>query len=489
MDLMNGGDEMKVPRNHWNQLTSEDQATFKQLHIHFLQQQKEHIKERKTSFFFNDVLMLMKYIDYTALRRDDRAICTGLAFSGPFACVNTQQLKIILGRCKSSINNSFQQIGYDAVKNKSKSREAVLAIIPSLITEQNTLRKWTVRCVSENATCCFLSYYRAPQLPFITDEDLYDEKKSVQGSMLHFCQLQSHNQQNFHQNDQPNIHSNITSNLTSSMMNSNMTHNLSSNLQQPNIQQNPSMPQTSMNQMSMLPPMNFMPPMNIPSMQQQIPQMPIQQPQMTILPPMNFAVTQQQQNQFPHTTMNNSMINSMNNQINNPMNNQIDNPMINSMNNQMNNPMNNLMNNQMNDKMNQTTSQQAESHSPMTVLPPMNLEKPPHPQHKQLFNQESIVTSPKSSFFSNPQNMQIQSNAPSVQKRKNQFYDLSFFSEDEMPIPDITPSFSTNYLAEMDDNDDFNIDNDDPFFNPFTRSAGNNNITRSQSAYISFGEY
>ncbi|OHS94300.1 hypothetical protein TRFO_39489 [Tritrichomonas foetus] len=180
--------DLKVPRNHWALLSREDQAAYMQLHLHFIKQQKEHMKDRRNNTFFNDIQCLLKYIEYSPVRKDDRAICIGLACSGPFVCVNTQQIKIILGRCKSSINNSFQQIGYEAIKTKGKSREAVLAIIPSLSAEQNTLRKWTVRCASEASSACFVSRFHMVALPLIDDEDLYDEKKSVQSTMIMFRQ-------------------------------------------------------------------------------------------------------------------------------------------------------------------------------------------------------------------------------------------------------------------------------------------------------------
>ena len=168
--------DLKVPRNHWIVLSNEDKKTFKDLHLHFIKQQKENMKERKNNSFFTDIQCLIQYIEYTPLQKDDRAICVGLACSGPFICVNTQQVKIILGRCKSSINNNFQQIGYESVKTKAKAHEAALTIIPALVNEQNTLRKWTVRCATDKSMACFVSKYIIPSLPTIEFDDIYDPK-------------------------------------------------------------------------------------------------------------------------------------------------------------------------------------------------------------------------------------------------------------------------------------------------------------------------
>lgn len=451
--------EIKLPCNHWGLLSSEDQSAFRQLHVHFIQQQKDHIKDRRNNCFFNDILCLMNFIDYSSIRRDDRAICVGLAFSGPFVCVNTQQLKTILGRCKSSINNSFQQIGYDAVKNKSKSKEAVLAIIPSLIAEQNTLRKWTVRCASETANCCFYSIYHTPQLPFISDEDLYDDKKSVQGSMMIFTQTQSNQNSNVTPPISPINNLNLPE-IELQQTQISQTQNASSISQQPNLFQN------------------------------------------------NSAIFQQSQlqqhtNYFSQMPISSATNFSSQASVSSNNNNQSQNqpyilPPINFSNGNLN--------------VNSSTN--------FTVLPPMNFNQSPVPSPSSI----SITTSPTSpappnefqfkkleeTYLHNPNenfdfesnviadNSLIQSQQLFMKKDKHQpqQYDLSLYGDEEMPIPDITPSFSMNYLTEFGDNDDFNFDFDvsDSIVNPSKSSVVNGinvniNIARSQSAFISsFGD-
>jgi hypothetical protein len=70
-----------------------------------------------------------------------RCIATGLCLSGPVVCINTRQLKKFLNRCKSSINGSFQQLGYIAVRTKSKARNCCVAALPALASDQTVLRQ------------------------------------------------------------------------------------------------------------------------------------------------------------------------------------------------------------------------------------------------------------------------------------------------------------------------------------------------------------
>ena len=120
---------------------------------------------------------ILQFLEQSESGREWRCILAGVAFAGPFICVNTRQLKNFLGRCKSSINGSFQQLGYVAVRTKSKAKSCVLSVIPSLANDPNLLRQWTVRCASDDAHFCFVSKFQPHPMPTITPEDLNEERK------------------------------------------------------------------------------------------------------------------------------------------------------------------------------------------------------------------------------------------------------------------------------------------------------------------------
>ena len=178
--------EMSLPQAYWGPLSQEDKVEFQKLRASFHQNQKTSTKDRRLVSFANELQTILKYIEHSPTGRENRTILVGVCFSGPFIGVNTRQLKCFMGRCKSSINGSFQQLGYVALKTKSKSRTCILSIIPSLSKDQNILRQWTVRIASDAAQVCFVSSLRSIQLnlPTITEEDINDDKKSVTSSLL-----------------------------------------------------------------------------------------------------------------------------------------------------------------------------------------------------------------------------------------------------------------------------------------------------------------
>lgn len=169
----------KVPVRHWTDLSESDKQRYRDLKIFFRQQQKEHLKEHMTTPFASEIISILQYVDQDTPGRDDRCIVAGIAFAGPFICVNTQQLKNLVCRCKSSINSGFQQIGYDAIRNKTKAREAILAIIPTLRLEPVCIRQWTVRCAGRASFACFVSRWIPEALPEILQEDFYEEKRAT----------------------------------------------------------------------------------------------------------------------------------------------------------------------------------------------------------------------------------------------------------------------------------------------------------------------
>lgn len=180
---MSGGfraQEISLPPVYWNRLSQEEKSEFQKLRAHFHQAQKVSSKDPRLISFSNELQKVLHFLEESPVTREPRTILVGVAFAGPFICVNTRQLKSFLGRCKSSINGSFQQLGYVALRTKSKARSCVLSILPALSNDLNLLRQWTVRYASCEAKFCFLSSINRSTLPQITEDDLNEDKKSTQ---------------------------------------------------------------------------------------------------------------------------------------------------------------------------------------------------------------------------------------------------------------------------------------------------------------------
>ncbi|KAH0793345.1 potassium/sodium hyperpolarization-activated cyclic nucleotide-gated channel 1 [Histomonas meleagridis] len=59
--------------------------------------------------------------------------------------INTRQLQHIIGKCKSSINNGIQAIGYVLVQTTAEIASELGKLFPFLKSNFSEMRQWTVR--------------------------------------------------------------------------------------------------------------------------------------------------------------------------------------------------------------------------------------------------------------------------------------------------------------------------------------------------------
>ncbi|OHT14452.1 hypothetical protein TRFO_43047 [Tritrichomonas foetus] len=161
-----------VPKGAWNKLSQDDRIDYLRLRMRFHQSQRSSGKDSRVASFHKELLQTRAYIERRPEQKEERCIVCGVCFAGKYICINTRLLKYFLGRCKSSINGSIQQMGYVALRTKTKARNCVLAVMHSLVEDVNNLRQWTVRCVSGSAMFAIVSSFPDAKTPEINDSDL-----------------------------------------------------------------------------------------------------------------------------------------------------------------------------------------------------------------------------------------------------------------------------------------------------------------------------
>jgi hypothetical protein len=148
-----------VPSNHWNALPTDDKAEFFSLCSGFARDQSTLSRDPRVVTFPADLVRILKFIDRSPSNLEARAICTGICFLGPLICLNTRQLKGVMGRCKSSINGLLQQLGYVTLRTRATTRFCLLRALPILGQNSTQMRQWTVRHVTDACTICFVSRF------------------------------------------------------------------------------------------------------------------------------------------------------------------------------------------------------------------------------------------------------------------------------------------------------------------------------------------
>lgn len=103
-------------------------------------------KEGRDSFQ-KQLKILRDYLESDESQKENRSIQCGIFFYNQYICVNIGNLKNTLGKCKSTVNNSFQQMGYSSLKSKSSANMILYEAMPSLKNWGN-VKKWSVRSKS-----------------------------------------------------------------------------------------------------------------------------------------------------------------------------------------------------------------------------------------------------------------------------------------------------------------------------------------------------
>ncbi|EAY15048.1 hypothetical protein TVAG_019480 [Trichomonas vaginalis G3] len=74
-----------------------------------------------------------------------RCLVCGIAWLPEGLAINTHQLKLLISRCKSSINGSFQKLGFTEKLRRLAAANALISVYPFLNENTSELRKWSVR--------------------------------------------------------------------------------------------------------------------------------------------------------------------------------------------------------------------------------------------------------------------------------------------------------------------------------------------------------
>lgn len=139
-----------VPEYIWSSLTQNDKETYLKLKESFYYSNSPILcKEKDKSTFPSELETIRAYIDSDSIGVEERSIAVGISFQPSFLSVNIQRLKILLNRCKSSINKGFQQINY--ISEKSRVKTHVVKSIPLLSMHPEEIRQWTIRIPSKGS--------------------------------------------------------------------------------------------------------------------------------------------------------------------------------------------------------------------------------------------------------------------------------------------------------------------------------------------------
>ena len=137
--------DKRNPR-YWDLLSLEDKSSYEVMRGALSSPSCKNRRNKSLETFTEIIETIHSYV----VRNDNddwkRALVCGVCWLGKDAvAINTRQLRLLIAKCKSSINGSFQQMGYCTLPAGTESASSLIKYFPFLRDNFSELRQWTVR--------------------------------------------------------------------------------------------------------------------------------------------------------------------------------------------------------------------------------------------------------------------------------------------------------------------------------------------------------
>ncbi|OHS94733.1 hypothetical protein TRFO_10867 [Tritrichomonas foetus] len=140
---------LTIPQNsapiHWQLLSSPDAEEYFRIRGAFSMENGKSKKGERKESFVNSLKVIRSFVEKGDANDWKRGVVCGIVFLEKTIAINIQQLRLLLGKCKSSINGSLQQLGYASLPPGREMFEEFLKKVPCFQKESAELKKWTLR--------------------------------------------------------------------------------------------------------------------------------------------------------------------------------------------------------------------------------------------------------------------------------------------------------------------------------------------------------
>ncbi|OHS96650.1 hypothetical protein TRFO_09797 [Tritrichomonas foetus] len=141
----NKNDKSDKQPNYFDQLSNEDKIKYQELKKQLSLPACKNRRNKSNETFQDMVNAIQSFV----VRNDEnditRSLVCGIVWLDNGIAINTHQLSIITNKCKSSINGSFQSLGYGTTPTGTESSTEIISKFPFMKKNFGELRQWTVR--------------------------------------------------------------------------------------------------------------------------------------------------------------------------------------------------------------------------------------------------------------------------------------------------------------------------------------------------------
>lgn len=136
--------EKKLP-NYFNELTEEEKSEYLDIRQRLSMPGCKNRRNKSNETFKDIIKTIEKFVRRNPEREIARSLVCGIVWLDNGIAINTHQLSLITNKCKSSINGSFQSLGYGTTPTGTESSTELIAKFSFMKKNFAELRQWTVR--------------------------------------------------------------------------------------------------------------------------------------------------------------------------------------------------------------------------------------------------------------------------------------------------------------------------------------------------------
>lgn len=137
--------------DHFELLCDDDRRAYLALQSRFRDSETRSRKGERLDVFMEGLQSIRAFIERDGEGSCLRALVCGVMFLGEQdeLAVNVQKLRVLMGKCKSSLNGSLQRLGYSADPPNPEAQGQLTSHMPFGVGQTAELKKWSVRRKTE----------------------------------------------------------------------------------------------------------------------------------------------------------------------------------------------------------------------------------------------------------------------------------------------------------------------------------------------------
>ncbi|KAH0795311.1 potassium/sodium hyperpolarization-activated cyclic nucleotide-gated channel 1 [Histomonas meleagridis] len=135
----------KIQPAFFDQLSKSDQDLYNKLRIELTTSNTKFKRYQRIKSLQDALAMIRKYCMRGDSGDGNRCLVCGVCWMGWDIAINTRQLRLLINKCKSSINGALAKMGYCSAPIKGDASAPLLEAIPFLKSNFAEQRMWSVR--------------------------------------------------------------------------------------------------------------------------------------------------------------------------------------------------------------------------------------------------------------------------------------------------------------------------------------------------------